>query len=345
MSARDGRRSPGSLRRCAGLCQRGKRCTQVPVPRLHGGSPRCDGQPHTSVMQLEPRSKQRISHRGGSGARRLDSREAMSTEAWAAASRVSEVRGTRQELELKLPRGALQCIDAHQADHSNTRFVAMKRIADKSNPAFREDGSGKMCVATQDLEDGCFIACFPGSGQQTMRQPCSAYEESYCFELAQDAGRLIPTEENNNALSSLNDFRTNIAQPSGPQGRACSVDNCEIWMDGKAYLLFFTLRPVSRGEELLWDYGADYWSDREGAAFRSQDLATQERNWTSFREERNVRDFKHAAAVQVKGVVCLGSVWLGLLAMGRPQLAAAFLCIGMAVYAKFIVERSQNRPV
>jgi hypothetical protein len=95
----------------------------------------------------------------------------------------------------------------------------------------------------------------------------------------------------------------------------------------------------------LWDYGADYWSDREGAAFRSQDLATQERNWTSFREERNVRDFKHAAAVQVKGVVCLGSVWLGLLAMGRPQLAAAFLCIGMAVYAKFIVERSQNRPV
>lgn len=265
----------------------------------------------------------------------------MPTDASATARRfVSVVRGTRQELERKLPRGVLQCVDAHKADNSHSRFIAIERITDKSNPAFREDGSGKMCVATQDLEDGCFFACFPGSGHQTKRQPSSAYEEAYCFELAQRAGRLIPTKENNNALSSLNDFRTNIAHPSGPQGRAPSVDSWEIWMDGKAYLVFFTLRRVSRGEELLWDYGADYWSDREGATFRSQDLATQERNWASFRQEKNMRDLKHAATVQVMGVVCLGSVWLGLLAMDRPQLAATFLCIGMAVYAKFIVEKN-----
>lgn len=254
-------------------------------------------------------------------------------------------RGTREELERELPAGVLQCIDAHQADHSTSRFITSASITDSTNPAFREDGSGRMCVAAQDLEEGCFIACFPGSGQQTMREPSSAYEEGYCFELAQGAGRLIPTKENNNALSSLNDFRTNIDCPSGPQARTRSVDCSEVWVDGKAFLVFFTLHPISQGEELLWDYGDDYWSDRDGTAFRSQDLATQEKNWTRFRQEKNWKDFKLFAAAQVLGVACLGCVWLRLMVTDQPQLAAAWLCIGVVVYAKFLVERMQNRTI
>jgi hypothetical protein len=258
-------------------------------------------------------------------------------------------RGTREELRqqlaaAKVAHGVLQCIDAHNADHSTSPFIANKRITDKANPAFRQDGSGRMCVASKDLEKGCCLACFPGSGNQTMREPGSAYEEAYCFELAEGAGRLIPTKENNNALSSLNDFRTDISSPSGPQDRSRSVDCSEIWMDGKAYLVFFTLRAVLKGEELLWDYGADYWKDQDGVQFRCQDLATQEKNWTGHRQQKNLRDFKHAAAVQVIFVACLGCIWLGLLAMDQPQMAAIFLCIGTAVFAKFLVERSQNRP-
>ena len=176
-----------------------------------------------------------------------------------------------------------------------------------------------------------------------MREPSSAYEEGYCYELAEGAGRLIPTKENNNALSSLNDFRTDVGSPDGPQGRVRSVDCSEIWMDGKAYLVFFTLQSVSQGQELLWDYGHEYWSDRQGTAFRSQDLATQEKHWASYRQEKNLRDFKHVATVQIAGVMCLAFVWLGLLAADQPHLAATTLCIGTAIYIKFLVERSQNR--
>jgi hypothetical protein len=240
--------------------------------------------------------------------------------------------------------GVLQCIDAHKAHHSTSRFITSKTITDTANPAFRQDGSAKMCVATQDLKEGCYIACFPGSGDQTTREPRSAYEEGYCFELEGGQGRLIPTKENDNALSSLNDFRTNVNRPSGPQDRACSVDCSEIWIDGKAYLVFFTLRPIAEGEELLWDYGVDYWQDQDGVSFRCQDLASQEKTWTTYREQKNLKDFKHVATIQVLFVVSLGSVWLGLLALDQPQLAAVFLCVGTAFFAKFLVERSQNRP-
>ena len=53
---------------------------------------------------------------------------------------------------------------------------------------------------------------------------------------------------------------------------------------------------------------------------------------------------KHASAVQVVFVVSLGCIWSGLLTMDQPAMAATFLCIGAAFFAKFIVERSQNRP-
>ena len=64
----------------------------------------------------------------------------------------------------------------------------------------------------------------------------------------------------------------------------------------------------------------------------------------NLREQKNLKDFKHVATIQVLFVVSLGSVWLGLLALDQPQLAAVFLCVGTAFFAKFLVERSQNRP-
>lgn len=253
---------------------------------------------------------------------------------------------TREELcaERELPQQVLRCIEAHRADHDSSPYIASVPITDSTNPAFRDDGSGKMCTAAKDLTEGCCVACFPGSGDQSQRQPDGAYEDAYSFDLEGDGGwRLIPTKHNNNALSALNDFRTNIDNPTGPQGRSPMVKGAEIWLDGGAYLVFYALCDAKKGEELLWDYGEDYWGDKDGVEFRCQDLATQEKNWKSFNETKNMKDFRKVIFVEVGGLVCFGAVWAGLVVYEQPESAAAFMCLGALSYARMLQKKKKSR--
>jgi len=253
---------------------------------------------------------------------------------------------TREELcaERELPQQVLRCIEAHMAAHDASPFVASVPITDSTNPAFREDGSARMCAAARDLKEGSCIACFPGSGHQSQRLPAGAYEDAYSFDLEGDDGwRLIPTKENDNALSSLNDFRTNIDNPAGPQDRSPMVKGAEIWLDGGAFLVFYTLCDVKKGEELLWDYGADYWADKDGMEFRSQDLATQEKNWEAFLEMKNMKDFRALLFGEVGSLACIGSVWKGLMVFGHPESAAAFLCVGAMSYVRLLLKKRKAR--
>ena len=164
---------------------------------------------------------------------------------------------TREEVcgELELPEQVESCIADYRAGVPAT-LVRSARITDRANPAYRADGSARMCVAACGLEARQCLGCFPGSGEQSQRRPTGVFEEAYAYRLEGGRGWLVPRQrDRGNPFCSSNDFRTDLARPAGPQGRESNMHGVEIWKDGGAYLVFYTLRAVAEGHELLWDYG------------------------------------------------------------------------------------------
>eukprot|EP01045_Picozoa_sp_COSAG04_P023001 COSAG04_NODE_2673_length_3755_cov_2.892505_4_plen_239_part_00 len=156
---------------------------------------------------------------------------------------------TREEVcgELQLPEQVESCIADHRAGVPTT-LVRSARITDRANPAYRADGSARMCVAACGLEARQCLGCFPGSGQQSQRRPTGVFEEAYAYRLEGGRGWLVPRQrDRGNPFCSSNDFRTNLARPAGPQGRESNMHGVEIWKDGGAYLVFYTLRHVAEG--------------------------------------------------------------------------------------------------
>ena len=190
---------------------------------------------------------------------------------------------TREQLcsEADLPTAVRECICRHDKKEASPH-IATTPISDPANPAYRANGHvngrAEMCVATHDLDEGTCLGCYPGSGRQWQRQsnsPSDAYEDGYCITLRDKRGFVTPDQADQNPLSRSNDYRTNVDDPRGPQGRKPNAAYAEFWQGGLPYIVFYTTGFVRKGEEILWDYGYQYWDDADMRKFRSLPLQMQ----------------------------------------------------------------------
>ena len=60
----------------------------------------------------------------------------------------------------------------------------------------------------------------------------------------------------------VNDYRDNLEHydREEKQSRRPNVEAMEVWRHGRPHILLVTTRPVGKFEELLVDYGNEYWS-------------------------------------------------------------------------------------
>ena len=58
-------------------------------------------------------------------------------------------------------------------------------------------------------------------------------------------GYLIPARDGTNPLNRCNDFRTNLDEPEGAQGRSPNIKIAEVWCGSAASLNFHLLCPHS----------------------------------------------------------------------------------------------------
>ena len=252
-----------------------------------------------------------------------------------------------------LPPQVKDCIAVHDRG-ALSPFIAVEPVTDASNPAYREaghvHGSAEMCVAAQDLDAGTCVGCFPGSGKQwdARAAPATAFEHGYSIELRDKRGFLIPSPEDPNPLFRTNDFRTNVDVPTGPQGRAANMRFLEIWQAGLPYAIFFTCSSVQKGEELLLNYGTEYWSNPAMTKIRLSSPDDQAEGWERFEEELEtssaVLRVKSLLSSEVAKVVTGGTVWAWLMATEQETLAAVWISIGALAYGVMLVwKRADSR--
>lgn len=233
--------------------------------------------------------------------------------------------------------------------------IRVAPITDPTNPAYRAkghvDGRAEMCVTRNDLAIGTCVGCYPGSGRQWLKEKTAegtfdAFEDGYCITLRDQRGYITPTQADPNPLSRCNDFRTNIVDPEGPQGRVANVNFVEIWQYGLPYAVFFTLCDTKKGEELLWDYGAGYWADAGMRKFRCLPLQEQVNGWNNFMDdfaativaqEMNAMMCSEAARVMIGGIV-----WVFLMMTKRETLAAVWISAGALAYGIVLVRKHSN---
>jgi hypothetical protein len=260
---------------------------------------------------------------------------------------------TREQMcsEADLPPAVRQCICRHDKKEVSPHIAAAP-ITDPTNPAYRANGHvngrAEMCVAIHDLDEGTCLGCYPGSGRQWQNKTLSdAYEDGYCITLRDKRGFVIPGQADQNPLSRSNDYRTNVEDPKGPQDRKPNAAYAEFWQGGLPYIVFYTTRAVQTGEEILWDYGYQYWSDADMRKFRSLPLQEQAKTFHEFMDEvaanQIVRHVKALILSEASRVVLAGAIWMSLMAVKQEALAAMWVSACALLYGMVLVRKHRNR--
>lgn len=202
-----------------------------------------------------------------------------------------------------------------------------------------------MCVAKRDMDEGTCIGCYPGSGTQwtSNPRPSSAFEDAYSIMLQDNRGQITPRQDDLNPLSRANDYRTNIADPDGPQGRSPNSKFVEIWHSGLPYAVFFTVSDVKKGEEMLWDYGASYWSDVQLRNFRCLPLQEQANTFQeamdSISLSLKIEQLQSFICSESTRVMVAGVIWVSLMAMKQEMLAATWISGCALVYVIVLMRK------
>lgn len=269
--------------------------------------------------------------------------------------RVLGIKQTTREQQCQakgLPLQVKNCIAGFD-DGLPSPYLAVAPISDPANPAYRPEshanGRAEMCMATQDLDAGTCVGCYPGSGKQwnsSTPAPTGSFEDGYSIQLRDDRGFLIPKREDPNPLFRSNDFRTNVADPKGPQGRAPNMRYLEVWHASRPYAIFFTSRIVIKDEELIWDYGDGYWSNSQLTKFRLCPREEQDTRWDEFEGELAaslaMTRVQSLMATEISKVAVGGIIWTWLMTTGQEKLAAVWICIGASVYVATLVRKRGN---
>ncbi len=271
----------------------------------------------------------------------------------AAIRRATGTLKTREQVcnEFELPPAVKECIRRHDREQLSP-YVSVAAISDPTNPAFRAkghaDGHAEMCVATVDLDAGTCLGCYPGSGRQWTKgnRPSGAFEDGYCIMLRDQRGLITPSHADPNPLSRSNDYRTNIDDPRGPQGREPNTKYVEIWHSGLPYAIFFTTCDTQEGQEILWDYGADYWSDAQVRKFRCLPLQEQTSTWDEFMDDfaiaTMIRRSQLLICSEATRVVVGGIIWASLMATKQETLAAMWISACALIYGIALLRKHNN---
>lgn len=267
---------------------------------------------------------------------------------------------TREQVcnDYELPEAVMECIRNHDSDEPSPHIACMP-ISNPTNPAYRAeghvDGRAEMCVARRDLDVGTCVGCHPGSGKQWCSRPAvenafDAFEDGYCIALRDERGYIVPSQADPNPLSRCNDYRTNIVDPKGPQGREPNLTYVEVWQSGLPYAVFFTLRATKKGEELLWDYGDGYWANADMRNFRNLPLHEQATGWNKFMEDFTttmiVQEAQSVMCSEAARVIAGGVVWASLMMMTNHEaLAAAWISVCAVLYGIVLAHKHTNHAV
>ena len=262
---------------------------------------------------------------------------------------------TREQMcsEADLPPAVVECISRHDRKEASPH-VAVAPITDPTNPAYRANGHvngrAEMCVATHDLDEGTCLGCYPGSGKQWQRRsksPSDAYEDGYCITLRDKRGFVTPCRADRNPLSRSNDYRTDIDDPKGPQDREPNAAYAEFWQDGLPYIVFYTTRATQKGEEILWDYGYQYWNDADMRKFRSLPLQEQANTFDDFMDgvtaNQMTRQVQALIFSETSRVVLAGTIWMSLMAMKQDVLAATWVSACAILYGIVLARKHRKR--
>ena len=262
---------------------------------------------------------------------------------------------TREQLcgEVELPPAVRECIAQHDRNEASPH-IAVAPITDPTNPAYRANGHvngrAEMCVARHDLDEGACLGCYPGSGRQWQMQiesPADPFADGYCITLRDNRGFITPCRADQNPLSRSNDYRTNVDDPTGPQGRKPNAAYAEIWHGGLPYIVFFTTRATQTGEEITWDYGQRYWGDAEIRRFRSLPLHEQVDKWDEFMDGFEVTKMTEQALMVMRSetlrVAVAGIIWATLMATKQETLAALLASICALFYGVVLARKHRKR--
>lgn len=272
----------------------------------------------------------------------------------AALRRATGTDKTREQIcnGFELPPAVRECISRYDREVLSP-YIAVAAITDPTNPAYRADGHvdgrAEMCVATRDLDEGTCLGCYPGSGRQWRKEarPTGAFEDGYCIQLRDKRGLITPNHADPNPLSRCNDYRTNIGDPRGFQGRKPNTNYVEIWLSSLPYAVFFTTRDTQKGEEILWDYGPDYWSDAQVRNFRCLPLQEQANTWNEFMDDYAVGSMIHQLQLlmcsEAIRVTLAGVIWASLMATKQETLAALWISACALLYGIALVRKRNTR--